>query len=644
MVTYFVIGLSSLLLLWVWRKVLSLNRNIAIAKASGIPYRVSLIDGIPGYLWIAIHDAFLGPLSSFTPSRNWLWPKLLHPHRGWFYAQDLREALGEVYLIVSPNQIFMSSSSAEATSQITGRRHDFVKPVEIYAIVDIFGPSILTTEGAEWKRHRKIVAPAFSEKSNALVWKESLRQTLGMLNAWSKVEGNDSGDMKVEDTASLTAMMTLHVICAAGFGVSQLWEGEDVAKLGANVFPGFNSTKLNGSHQLTFKHALNTLLGGIMWLAIFPVGLLKKSPFEVHKKVLQAYFECGDYFRELAEDKAQKMELGEDPEAGVMDIMGPLVKASANSPENSKDFFLTKQEVISNSWITLFAGHETSANITHYCLLFLAIEQGQQARLQQDIDHIVGSRHSSEWTFETDLPRLWNSMIGATINETLRLMPPVIDIPKIVLETPRDLAYDGKNVTVPAGTIIHLSAVGVHRNPRYWPHAASKLTSKVHDLDDFVPERWLASNIPMETNPSALSPISKPPIPTAKETNTDTSTTSFHPSSSFFTPPKGAFIPFSLSSRSCPGKRFAEIEITATLAAIFQTYILELDVRDWASDEEIAEMDEEERERVYEKAKDGARRMVFGSRSEIFLKMRGSVGVRFLRRGGERFRGFEGLE
>lgn len=171
----------------------------------------------------------------------------------------------------------MSSSSAEATSQIASRRTDFVKPVELYAIVDIFGPSILTTEGAEWKRHRKIVAPAFSEKSNALVWKESLGQTNGMLSVWSKLEGNDSDDIKVDDTAPAMALMALHVICAAGFGIRQLWDGEDEAELGTKVVPGFNTAKLNGSHQLTFKDSLNTLLHGIIWLAIFPAGLLSRS-------------------------------------------------------------------------------------------------------------------------------------------------------------------------------------------------------------------------------------------------------------------------------------------------------------------------------------------------------------------------------
>ena len=142
--------------------------------------------------------------------------RLIHVHRSWHYAQEMREALGEVYLIISPGQIFMSCSNAEANIQLTGRRQDFLKPVEIYAIVDIFGPSILTTEGPEWKRHRKIVAPAFSEKSNSLVWKESLRQSAGMLKVWSQLDGNGPGNMKVTDTAPYTALMALHVISAAG--------------------------------------------------------------------------------------------------------------------------------------------------------------------------------------------------------------------------------------------------------------------------------------------------------------------------------------------------------------------------------------------------------------------------------------------
>lgn len=154
---------------------------------------------------------------------------------------------------------------------------------------------------------------------------------------------------------------------------------------------------------------------------------------------------------------------------------------------------MTKQEVIGNSWILLFAGHETSGNTTHYSFLFLAIALDSQARLQADIDSIVGYRPPSDWTYETEMGSLYRSMVGATMNKTLRLMPPIIDIPKIT-RTPQSLTFDGKTITIPTNVFIHLSAVGVHRNPRYWPHRPSKISSKAHDLDDFVPERWFTSS------------------------------------------------------------------------------------------------------------------------------------------------------
>ena len=84
--------LGSLLLLWVAKTFFSLNRNIAAAKKSGIPYRIArkfitenafrihesktilAISGIAGFLWTGIHDPILGLLKSLPFCREWLWP------------------------------------------------------------------------------------------------------------------------------------------------------------------------------------------------------------------------------------------------------------------------------------------------------------------------------------------------------------------------------------------------------------------------------------------------------------------------------------------------------------------------------------------------------------------------------------------
>ncbi|EKM52717.1 uncharacterized protein PHACADRAFT_149600 [Phanerochaete carnosa HHB-10118-sp] len=39
----------------------------------------------------------------------------------------------------------------------------------------IFGGNIIASEGDEWKRHRKVAAPPFSERNNRLVWDETVK-------------------------------------------------------------------------------------------------------------------------------------------------------------------------------------------------------------------------------------------------------------------------------------------------------------------------------------------------------------------------------------------------------------------------------------------------------------------------------------
>jgi hypothetical protein len=50
--------------------------------------------------------------------------------------------------------------------------------------------------------------------------------------------------------------------------------------------------------------------------------LSERSPFRIHKKLSQSYFECGDYFKELSEHKVREFERGETAEKGTMDLMG----------------------------------------------------------------------------------------------------------------------------------------------------------------------------------------------------------------------------------------------------------------------------------------------------------------------------------
>ncbi len=95
--------------------------------------------------------------------------------------------------------------------------------------------------------------------------------------------------------------------------------------------------------------------------------------------------------------------------------------ASENSPNDSKGQYISKEDVIANSWIFLFAGHETTANTLHFAFLFLATDLVQQARLQDDIDSVVGSWLPEEWTYEADMGHLYGTE-AVVEHDTRRLL------------------------------------------------------------------------------------------------------------------------------------------------------------------------------------------------------------------------------
>jgi cytochrome P450 len=55
-----------------------------------------------------------------------------------------------------------------AAQEVTSSRARFPKPTEPYAVLSFYGHNIIASEGEEWKKYRKISAPAFSDVS--LLW------------------------------------------------------------------------------------------------------------------------------------------------------------------------------------------------------------------------------------------------------------------------------------------------------------------------------------------------------------------------------------------------------------------------------------------------------------------------------------------
>lgn len=541
---------------------------------------------------------------------------------------SFKELGSDAFIIVSPAENTLLIADAEANSQITTRRNDFPKPIHIYRSVDIFGKNVVSTEGNVWRHHRKITSPPFTEKNNHLVWLESLSQAQSMMTGWVGKDGDRSGPLK--DIAAQTMRLSLYVISRAGFGVKLDWPHEGSEK------------QLPKGHTLSYKDALEKLLQNIIVIMLTPKWLLRNSPLKLHKNANEAHVEWGKYMREMYQDKQSEVKAGETREG--MDLMGAIVKGAGMTTETlntngntdrekataaAGSQILTDDEILGNAFVFILAGHETAANTIHFSILFLAMHWSSQKRLQEDLDAIFGDRPISEWDYDEDIPKLFGSMCGAVMNEELRLIPPVIGIPKSTLKgQPQGLQLGGQNITVPGGCMITLDAAAVHRNPKYWPHTSHE------DLLDFRPERWLLDGTKSNhgTDEAAY----------AEEGGLDFDGPDKRPDTapSLYRPPKGAYIPFSEGYRSCLGRRFAQVEILAVLAVIFRTWSVELDVGDSMTDDEVAAVSEEQKREAWDKADARARDLLRnGMMTIITIQMRkDKVPMRFVKRGNERFK------
>ncbi|CAF9936768.1 hypothetical protein IMSHALPRED_010880 [Imshaugia aleurites] len=620
-------------------------RNLAAAKNSGIPYVI-----VPFYqsnrFWL-LAQIIVEPVVRKLRISSWF--DLSFIEWGWHMRYEPFKRFGtDTFLTVSPERNQLYTADADVISQITTRRNDFPKPLEVYESIKIYGNNVVTSEGQLWRHHRKITSPPFSEKNNHLVWTETLELCQAMVNRWFDGDTGKTESKTIFTLADDAMRLSLYVISRAGFGVHLQWPGTEGDHRNGHVKTEEESTakspEIAQGHTMSYTDALGSLLHNTLWVLLVPRFLLKHLPFQTTKQAYLAFIEWGKYMDEMFQEKKAAILKGE--EGDTLDLMIALVKGAGTTKESSTGKeppiqTLTDQEIIGNAFIFILAGHETTANSIHFCLVFLAMNIAAQRHLQADLDEIFKGRPVNESDYEAIVPKLFGSMAGAVLNEELRLVAPVVSIPKSTTkDSPQNIEIGGKTCTVPADCYIVLMTAAVHRNPNHWPTGPPEnpekpthpLSNLDNDLEEFKPERWILDS-------EAKSTASMPNQETDMEASHLGVNTAADTSAALYRPPKGAYIPFSEGYRSCIGRRFAQVEILAVLAFIFSQYSVELTVDAYASDEEVEKMDDQAKFEIWNKARDEVNRQMNEDMGSIItLQLRkGAVGLRFVKRGKERF-------
>lgn len=266
--------LLALALLQAVRCYIGFRKNLKAAKASGIPYVISPVYPI-GRTWLVTQKLWTPFLNRLPKSWTESWLELSLEGSPW----DLKYAPFQKYgsdtlLIVAPGNCELKTADASVISQITSRKSDFPKPLEVYGSLMLYGANVVTTEGTTWKAHRKITSPSFSEKNNHMVWAESIFQAQSMMDILM-------GDRLMSSTVSTlgeeSMRLSLHVISHAGFGQRLQWPKPDQDTNRKATEPP--NTKIKGSqiaggHTMSFADTLKTLLDNMVWVLIVPTPIL----------------------------------------------------------------------------------------------------------------------------------------------------------------------------------------------------------------------------------------------------------------------------------------------------------------------------------------------------------------------------------
>jgi cytochrome P450 len=457
---------------------------------------------------------------------------------------------------ISPRtNLFMFSRPEHAEHVLAQNQDNYVKAFTYRPLRALIGNGLLTSEGEDWRRHRRLIQPLFTRRDVGAFGPVMTEAAGRMLKEW-----DDRPEGSQIDVALQMSSLALDIVGRTLFGSDLTGDaaainramsaGQRVAVLATFVpLPwGPRSTK---ALKAVARRAGNTPEG-----VEGPVGRMIAD----RRALLAASGSASVPSNGAQADGARASGAGAGgagaggagagggradgagagggradgagvdraradggQSSGRMDLLGTLLTARR---EDGSPF--TDTEIGDELATFMLAGHETSAVTLAWSLALLSAYPAARDQLEHEVDTVLGGREPEA----ADIDRLpWTT---AVIAETLRLYPPAWTIE-------RDSIADDNvaGVRVPAGSTVAVPPYLIHRHPEFWPDPAG-----------FDPARFVPSGAPGTTAGGSRVIAGERP--------------------------RYAYIPFGGGRRACVGQSFAELETVLVLASIAQRFRLDL--------------------------------------------------------------------
>jgi cytochrome P450 len=266
---------------------------------------------------------------------------------------------------------------------------------------------LLTLEGPEWRRERKLMQPAFHrERLNAL-GTGMTDATLSMLERWARFADTGRVVDMTEEMGSLTMTITARALFGADIA-------DDVEDVGRRIAVGI--AMLAAPHKPEFT----TAKGRLVEIVTAMIEARRATPH------------------------------------GETDLLTMLMEARDEDTGEAMDDRQLRDEVVT----LILAGYETTANSLSWTWYLLSQNPEVLASVRAELTAVLGGRVPEF----RDLPAL--PYLRRMLDESLRLYPPAWILGRRALGPDRL-----GDVEISEGTVLALSPYVTHRNPRYWPDA-----------------------------------------------------------------------------------------------------------------------------------------------------------------------------
>ncbi|KAI2805260.1 Cytochrome P450 4V2 [Blomia tropicalis] len=406
---------------------------------------------------------------------------------------------------------FVALFRAKAVEEVINSMDHIEKANEYKFFKSWLGLGLLTSTGDKWKRHRKLLTPAFHFKILDTFFPVMNENAEIMMERFEKIVDLENSSHRGVDIRSLVADCALDTICETAMGVRVGAQSDDT---NIEYVEPLNSVLTQVMHRI-----MEPLLQLDIVYNITPPGRRnRKNLDKIHSFIRKVIAIRKQEFETTIREKQLDINKIGNEDVGLLikkryAFLDSLLITHLQNPN-----MFTLKDIEDEVNTFMFEGHDTTSVSLIFTLLLVAIDKRVQEKVFDELFGLLGDDPNRQITLEDCRQMKYLEMV---IKESLRLYP---SVPFIGRKITKEFTANG--YSVPAGCTCAIFIYFLHRDPKIFPHP-----------ERFIPERF---------EPDA--PIHKMPY---------------------------AYMPFSAGPRNCIGQKFAMLEMKIMLASIIRRYRME---------------------------------------------------------------------